>query len=203
MKKVLIVLTAVLLLFYSCKKSDTGDNYEVMKGTKSTYVISDIIDDIEWELGFSIEPIVSLLQVAGIDGIDNLHTVLNDQTSYETVAIRYKSVDVNGRTLWLSGRLYYPIDVFGNMEIPDHIVLSNHHTACKNLQVPSQGFGLEAGIAANDAMVVVPDYLGFGSTIDYSHPYCIPDITARNVLDMVEAAREYMKNNGIRKPENL
>lgn len=203
MKKVLIVLTAVLLLFSSCKKSNKGDNYEVMEGTRTTYVISDIIDDIEWELGFPIEPIVSLLQVAGIDGIDELHSVLNDPTSYETVAIRYKSVDVNGRSLWLSGRLYYPIDIFGNMEIPDHIVLSNHHTACKNSQVPSQGFGLEAGIAANDAMVVVPDYIGFGSTIDYSHPYCIPEITARNVLDMLQAAREYMEDRGVRKPENL
>lgn len=195
-------LSVLLLLLSACKKDNVGNNYEVT-GEGTVYFIKEIKNAIGLTLDINVDVVTNLLQTSGVGRIGGLHRVLNDIAPYETVTLRYRSVDVDGHTIWLSGRFYYPIDIFGNLKVPDHIVLSSHHTACKNAKVPSQSLGLEAAIAANDAFVVVPDYLGYGSTVDQPHPYCIPDITARNVLDMVGAAWNYMSDNGLLRPERL
>ncbi len=198
MKKFIFVTIAFLLLLTSCKKNFEGENYEVM-GKATTYLMVEIKNSVKTTLGVNMD----FSQIADIAGVNGFHQLMNSRIFYQTVAVKYRSVDVNGHPIWLSGRFYYPIDVFGNLKIPDHIVLYNHHTVGKNSQVPSQSFGPEACIVANSAFVVAPDYLGFGTTVDQIHPYCIPEITARNALDMLRAAWNYMADNGIYKPEKL
>ena len=47
-------------------------------------------------------------------------------------------------------------------------------------------------------LVVAPDYLGYGSSVSTTHPYMCTTLTARNVVDGILAAMEYIvtqKNN--------
>lgn len=195
-KKILFFFLALIVLFSSCHREPQEVAYEVLPGTESVYTLTQFKESLSAEYGVNFDSALALFQYLGIEGLDNLNDVFSDEYPYKTVAIKYRSVDVSGRPIWLSGRLYYRIDALGNMVEPNHIVLTNHHTECDNSRIPSQSIGVEAGIVHNGGIVVVPDYLGYGVSIDKVHPYCVPEITARNSLDMVRAAKQLMKDNG-------
>lgn len=201
--------------------------YEIVKNSLQTYTISQVMDNLGKEMPIKLDN-VELSQMPSIPGmpslseisldnldvllpflklligkIDNIEEVLADNTSYSTCVMKFKSIDTKGNPIWLSGRLYFRRDNQGNFIAPNHVVLANHYTVCSNAQTSSSEIGLYGVIAHNNALVVAPDYLGYGETVSKDHPYCIPDITARNTLDMVRAARQYFDDNGIKEIGNL
>ena len=221
-----MLLSAITLpIIVSCSNDDAAYDpteefkyeYEVEPNSLQTYTIPQLLDLIPEILSeglsgieipqipglpadlseMQIEDLLPVLKLL-IGGIDNIEEAIYDSTVYSTCVFKYKSIDTKGQPVWLSGRLYFMRDRQGGFIEPDHIVLANHHTICTNKQAPSSGLNIEAALAHNKGLVVVPDYIGYGETVDLVHPYCIPDITARNTLDMVRAARQYFKDNGIK-----
>ncbi len=196
-KKILFFFLSLIVLFSNCQREPQEVAYEVLLGTESAYTLTQFKESLSAEYAVDFDSALALFQYLGIEGLDNLKNVFSDECSYKTVAIKYRSVDVSGKPIWLSGRLYYRIDASGNMVEPTHIVLSNHHTECDNSRIPSQSIGVEAGIVHNGGIVVVPDYLGYGVSVNNVHPYGAPEITARNSLDMIRATKQFMKDNGL------
>lgn len=119
----------------------------------------------------------------------------------DTITVPYISVDAQNRPIVLSARVAYPLKHTADANKvyqPDtikYIVIANHGTIMKDSQRPTGSEPLDgAGLAllktgllnkmANyGALVIQCDYLGYGWSNDRIHPYCNPDLTARNVLD--------------------
>ncbi len=124
-------------------------------------------------------------------------------TSQADKKITYQSVDANNNPITLSARLYYK----SNKPV-DFVVLNCHPTITHNDGCPTgkspQMEAIKYMISEN-ALVICPDYIGFGDTeipngklTDPVHPYMCATLTARNVLDCYKAAIEYVKTKGNR-----
>ncbi|MCY4418649.1 MAG: IPT/TIG domain-containing protein [Cytophagales bacterium] len=89
--------------------------------------------------------------------------------------------------------------ITSNRDAPS-VVLDNHSKVISApadlLQVPSQAVAalssslLSVYMAMAGLVVVIPDYIGFGSSRDKFHPYYLRDPTARTVVDGILAAHE-------------
>lgn len=124
------------------------------------------------------------------------------------VTLNYQSVDCDNNPVTLSASLGLPKDKKTQIKF---IVLHNHPTAGDDAQVPtgSDAFdainvplvashpnGLINDVAEDGALVVSPDYLGYGITRNLTHPYFAALHTARTCVDAELAAIEYAKSQG-------
>lgn len=108
----------------------------------------------------------------------------------------YPSIDLNGDTVRLSGKVMLPTG-----RKPKAMILVSHYTVCANTEVPSNCFSLEGVLVKLGYGLILPDYLGYGVTSDMVHPYLVMGITAQNVLDMYLAVRPWLKAVDM-EPEN-
>lgn len=108
----------------------------------------------------------------------------------------YLSEDADGNPITLSGRIIVPKD-----RKVTHIMIVNHYTIGANHEAPSRSFPLEGIFAARGLALVVPDYQGFGVTVNMVHPYLNANLTALNVASMYKAAKPFLKHIGCA-PEN-
>ncbi len=46
-------------------------------------------------------------------------------------------------------------------------------------------------LASTGYVVMLPDYIGYGSTKNMEHPYCAYNLIAGSVVDMMKAVREF------------
>lgn len=104
----------------------------------------------------------------------------------------YRSVDENGDSIVLSGRIVLPAD--GKVS---RIMLVSHYTIGANYETPSNSVPLESIFAARGLAVFAPDYIGYGITSDRIHPYLCSDVTAKNVVDMYFAGRNFLDAVGL------
>lgn len=100
----------------------------------------------------------------------------------------YKSVDVNWDSITLSGKVMLPRD-----QKPKRMILVSHYTVGSNAEAPSNCFSLEGILVKLGYGLVIPDYQGYGVTADQVHPYLVMDVTARQVVDMYLAVRDWLK----------
>lgn len=123
----------------------------------------------------------------------NVKTTRGVTWRYETYTLYYNSVDANGNTIKLSSKIAYPKGVFYGYHDPDYICLDCHYTMCDNSECPSQKDPYSLGLCSGDALVVCPDYIGYGYTSNLTHPYLCEELTARNNVDCVKAALAFIK----------
>lgn len=107
--------------------------------------------------------------------------------------LKYWSVDANNNPVELSEK------VIVNVGWDDirFIMLSNHPTTTDDKLVPT---GSEPQIGQvkymcdtqDRCMVVAPDYLGYGASKDKTHPYMCSTLTARNIVDGLLAAMDFI-----------
>lgn len=122
------------------------------------------------------------------------------------VYFTYQSVDCDNNPVTLSACLGLPTSKSKRI---DFIVLHNHPTAAYAEQVPTGSEpmdqvtqlglhtnGLMNDIADEGALIVSPDYMGYGATKDRIHPYFATLHTARTCVDAELAAIEYAKSQG-------
>lgn len=117
-------------------------------------------------------------------------------TNVADPTITYKSVDANNNEITLSAKLYYKT----NKNV-DLVILNCHPTITHDAGCPTgKSPQMEAikYMASENALVICPDYIGFGQTKGTVHPYMCATLTARNVLDCYKAAIKYVKETGKR-----
>jgi len=108
----------------------------------------------------------------------------------------YPSIDTNGDTILLSGKVMLPAG-----KRPKRMILVSHYTVCSNAEAPSNSFAFEGLLVKQGYGLIIPDYIGYGVTANMIHPYLVMDLTARNVLDMYFAVKPWLEAVG-RAPEH-
>lgn len=101
----------------------------------------------------------------------------------------YYSVDQNGDSVLLSGRIILPAN--GKVS---RIMIVNHFTIGADFEAPSRELTLECIYASRGLAVIEPDYLGYGASRNHTHPYLCSQVTARNVMDMYWASLPFLKS---------
>ena len=103
------------------------------------------------------------------------------------VAGTYRSVNLKGDSITLSGKFFYPAS-----GVIKNIVVVSHFTITSNAEAPSESFSFEGMYAGKGYGIVIADYIGYGVTRDSIHPYLQADLTARNVIDMALSIRPFI-----------
>ena len=122
--------------------------------------------------------------------IQNLIDFSNAKKVIELSGV-YESIDVDGNPITLSGKVLLPAD--GKIK---RCILVSHFTIGSNLEAPSNTFPLEGVLVKLGYALIVPDYIGYGVTVDKVHPYLVMELTARNVLDMYKAVVPFLEKAG-------
>lgn len=120
--------------------------------------------------------------------VQSLLGTLNTRRTHQ-VSGTYRSIDWNGDSITLSGKIILPVGVPVR-----NIILVSHYTIGANFEAPSQCFPLEGILAGQGYAVVVADYIGFGVTRELPHPYMAGELTAKNVVDLYFAALPYLQS---------
>lgn len=106
----------------------------------------------------------------------------------EHIAVTYSSHDNNHNPITLSGGIYIP----KNRPIT-RLIIANHYTVLSNKEAPSQMYCIESIFALNGAIVIMPDYLGYGITDSIIHPYLNARLCAQHSIDLLLAALPYLQ----------
>ena len=118
-----------------------------------------------------------------------------EDCEYNTCSFSYVSTTATGQPVWLTGRMSWPKE--GEAK---NIIVGCHSTITDDASCPSKNLspisecGIASAMFASNALVVFPDYEGFGSTVDRPQAYLCQEATARQVVDGVIAAREELVN---------
>lgn len=110
-----------------------------------------------------------------------------------TGKLTYLSSDVNGDTTRLSGRIYIGRPLSKKLK---GIIIANHFTKAADKECPSNHtIQPEAIYAVFGYAVVMADYIGYGKTVEMSHPYLHWESTAQACIDAYLATKQYLIDN--------
>ena len=120
------------------------------------------------------------------------------------IVYEYQSKDPKGNPATISGVILAPLDIVNRTVPSDGILLYNHYTISALDEAPSSDIDrLSGAFICNplkpNYVLVMSDYIGFGSSKDKPQAYLCGDTNARNSLDGLLAAKALMKDKGIPK----
>ena len=104
----------------------------------------------------------------------------------------YPSTDADMNPVTLSGKVMLP-----KGRKPKRLILVSHYTVGSNAEAPSNCFSLEGVLVKLGYGLIIPDYRGYGVTVNQIHPYLVMQETAFNVTDMYFAVRDWLKAVGM------
>ena len=115
--------------------------------------------------------------------------------SIDVAAIEYNTTGVDGKQVTASGVIAIPEGTISY----EHLLSIQHGTLDMEDAPSKQLFYYEMLPVVSGHIVVMADYLGYGSsqTSDRQHPYLHNKLTGTACADMIEAAREYLKYKSI------
>ena len=184
LKKIISVLI-ILLIAFSCQKDE--------KPFEPEYLVSyEIIEVLTRE---------QIQAIIGSGGLFPPSAVAFIQYGVEAVRITYHTVGLNNEPLVASGALLVPVS---NFELP--MLSFQHGTLSHPSEAPSlfQSSYTEqlTVFAATGFNTALPDYLGYGSTVNMDHPYEHRQSLATATRDMLRASYEYFKVANKREPSS-
>ena len=214
MKHNIIILQLLLLLLTGCHDSDVqyvdftdlgmAENATFRVTAQKTTDLSELSSDAEWLAlwGMADTPAMDTANAAGITGPQRassttlagiMQELLDFSKSTKALELSglYKSIDVDGQPTILSGKVILP----AKGPIKRYILVS-HYTIASNKEAPSNIFSLEGLLVKLGYALIIPDYIGYGVTVDKVHPYLVMELTATNVLDMYYAVVPFLEKAG-------
>lgn len=119
------------------------------------------------------------------------------KNGFTAFRITYNTKTTEGKTVVASGALLVP-DVSGPLPLLSYhhgtIFPSNERSAPSYLPEYSAELGIAKLFASNGYIVALPDYIGYGSTKNETHPYGAYKLVARASVDMLQAVQEFCDN---------
>ena len=114
----------------------------------------------------------------------------------------YPSKDADGKPVTISGVVMIPSEIVSGETPCDGIMLFNRATLGNPDEAPSTGNAqLLNGLIANplkpNYILVMSDFIGYGSSIDHPMFYHSGDVNARNSLDGLLAAKQLLTDEAI------
>ena len=214
MKHNIIILQLLLLLLTGCHNSDVqyvdftdlamAENATFRVTAQKTTDLSELSNDAEWLAlwGMADTPAMDTANAAGITSPQRassttlagiMQELLDFSKSTKAIELSglYKSIDVDGQPTILSGKVILP----AKGPIKRYILVS-HYTIASNKEAPSNIFSLEGLLVKLGYALIIPDYIGYGITVDKVHPYLVMELTATNVLDMYYAVVPFLEKAG-------
>lgn len=110
----------------------------------------------------------------------------------------YTSIQPNGDTLLLSGKVILP----RNRQLRG-VVLASHYTIGSNREAPSASTPFESIFATKGYVVVMADYVGYGTTASRVHPYLYWQSAAQAQVDMLQSAQQLFDYYGYTYPKQV
>ena len=159
--------------------------------------------------------IVNVVLTAAAQSVDYKIILENDTTvktraggvTLSTRAVRryvyeYPSKDADGKPVTISGVIMIPSNIVDRSAPCDGIMLFNRATLGSPDDAPSTGNSeLINGLIANplkpNYILIMSDFIGYGSSIDKPSFYHSGDVNARNSLDGLVAARKLLTDKQI------
>ena len=132
----------------------------------------------------------------------NLQGINLGSRDIHLIHYEYPSKDIEGKAVTISGSVWVPKNIYDGTDPCDGVILYNHFTQTKAIVQPSI-YGEEVcnGLLASplkpNYILVISDFIGFGSTVDRPQAYLCGDVNARNSLDGLVAARQLMQEHEI------
>jgi PBP1b-binding outer membrane lipoprotein LpoB len=182
----LVMILASLLLVFGCKEEEESEEF------KPQY----FVDSEEFKPSVNMSAFALLLESTKYAEISS--KLKHDVTIHK---ITYKT-EFEGDTIEASGVVFCP----DNSNSSFDMISYQHGTIFTNAEAPSvflSDLNFEsnyeneavAGIvmASMGNVVAMADYIGFGESSDYFHPYMHKEYTNNAVLDMIRASKEFVK----------
>ena len=123
-------------------------------------------------------------------------SVIESDVNGKWVTILYTAMGADGSVKNLSELICLPAGTPSNLIIGCHITIvsdSERPTNYKNLPIMTDVGFLSSILTLKGALVVFPDYEGYGSTSADPHPYLNRELTARQVIAGAKAALEWLE----------
>ena len=119
------------------------------------------------------------------------------------ISSTYLSADPQGEPVELSALLYVPDAALDGTKALTGIALTNHGTIGSNAECPTMKAQFEGGLAWKNYAMVMPDYYGFGASVDRPQAFLDPETTARGNIDAYLAARQLLEDRKVTLPSRL
>lgn len=208
MKHAHYTIYGVLLLtaLVSCRRIEPEYvDFTQYKGQANAFVpmreqVSDIRDEQPWnnietDLPSGADTVRHPQRTSPLTVTDVARGFLGAMLTYKVhqVAGTYRSIGINGDSLTVSGKFFYPED-----GVVKNLMIVSHYTIGANFEAPSETFSFEGMYAGMGYGVVMADYIGYGITVDSIHPYLQAETTAHNVIDMALAVRPFIAGRGLK-----
>ena len=183
----LIILVVGLLVSQGCKKESTEEEPLIVNETLVSYakILSYPAATIRQQLG--------LWQTVYPDAVP---IVNNTAYGVDVYKITYNTV-YKGAAILASGLVCLP-------QSEDSFPLISFQNGTNTLKsdCPSENptnfyYTLMEYMAGNGYIIAFPDYIGFGASAQYLHPYYEKETTDRAVIDMIRACHELLEEKDI------
>ena len=123
---------------------------------------------------------------------------------YNWATLLYRCTTADGTERELSELVVWPFSLIGHAT-PSQLVIGCHSTITSDAERPTNfsnltSFGeinmlaLFTSVLSQKALVIVPDYEGFGSTATYPHPYLNRELTAEQVVKGAQAGLNWFES---------
>ncbi len=180
-----IYAIALSILFFACSQNEDETILPVNQGP--TYLISAdtfitrTAGDLQFILG-AAAPDLDLTELK--------YDAMILKVKYKT---KYKGGDIEASGLVIMPLTMDEVDMLSFQ----HGTIAADADAPSNLTISNQAGYLYQAIASFGMIAVIPDFIGFGASVDISHPYYVEDLTASSVVDNLKAAKELAEIMGI------
>lgn len=174
-----IGLVTIVFVLSSCTKDPDSS-------TENTHLVS-------FERKYSLQTsfIINLLKGVNSDDPEVEKLINNIKYDVEILSIEYRTT-YNEEEIIASGLICMPVAPEGFPILSFQNGTNALHTNAPSINLSNSMFVLLQSLAGNGYIILIPDYIGFGSSEDILHPYYVKTTTNSAVVDMMYAAQEFV-----------
>lgn len=186
----LVIFISLVLCFTGCKEDDPETTV-----TQKLWINSQEYVPTTPVTAESVKSALSLLAITDPSNASK-YSALSGLVKYDIrfFKVNYKTA-FQGDTITASGLICVPVTLEKKTSFP--MMSYQHPTIAKKSEAPTvspmdEANLLVASLACTGVIVLMPDYIGFGASSNFFHPYLHKASTTCSVLDFIRAGKEFI-----------